>query len=527
MKHPLFSIDNSRHSTKAGFREQTTSGSPVGVVSRERSERFVARSAVSLRENAVFFLLSLFLLTSCEEEIPYNGPDEDGLMVVSCIATAGEPLNVAVTRSVFFLEPIPEDGIDIALADASVTATVDGIATPLVFNAETSHFVGEKPVEAGSTIVVSATHPRYGTSTATVAVPSAVPVAVTTDAQPYRQPTMEEIANMDIHVYARTDSVWNVTLHVGDHSSNYYRLTISSSYTFRPTFDIDDIPYYLPAASGDSQQRPTTPNYSQPLPTTPNHSQPLPTIPNHSQPFLTTPNHSQQLPTTPQVLPFGEDLGGAPSPSRQTTYGYRLLQIEDTDEDADGGTLVRNDSYFVLPAATSRVLSTESNDILQFLGIDIGDLGESWQRRDATFTFTRQQLEAADGLLTIQVPLCTPQWYGGNYYWYHPDEHYIGYNYTYEGEDYENYDYGNPWDYVDPRSFVAQLTLTVETLSPEYYAYMQSLKDYENTDFSLIGLFSEPVQVYSNTTAGIGIVAAEATQTITLTRPYVFELPTE
>lgn len=435
-----------------------------------------------------FFLLSLFLLTSCEEEIPYNGPDEDGLMVVSCIATAGEPLNVAVTRSVFFLEPIPEDGIDIALADASVTATVDGIATPLVFNAETSHFVGEKPVEAGSTIVVSATHPRYGTSTATVAVPSAVPVAVTTDAQPYRQPTMEEIANMDIHVYARTDSVWNVTLHVGDHSSDYYRLTISSSYTFRPTFDIDDIPYYyLPAASGDSQQ----------------------------------------LPTTPQVLPFGEDLGGAPSPSRQTTYGYRLLQIEDTDEDADGGTLVRNDSYFVLPAATSRVLSTESNDILQFLGIDIGDLGESWQRRDATFTFTRQQLEAADGLLTIQVPLCTPQWYGGNYYWYHPDEHYLGYNYTYDGEDYENYDYGNPWDYVDPRSFVAQLTLTVETLSPEYYAYMQSLKDYENTDFSLIGLFSEPVQVYSNTTAGIGIVAAEATQTITLTRPYVFELPTE
>ena len=58
-------------------------------------------------------------------------------------------------------------------------------------------------------------------------------------------------------------------------------------------------------------------------------------------------------------------------------------------------------------------------------------------------------------------------------------------------------------------------TLEVTRLDANMYHYLNSYRAYSNTDpESLIGMFSEPVQVYSNVRNAIGVVGAQSSPVV-------------
>ena len=71
-------------------------------------------------------------------------------------------------------------------------------------------------------------------------------------------------------------------------------------------------------------------------------------------------------------------------------------------------------------------------------------------------------------------------------------------------------------EYDEP-VFYEPFTLEVTRMDANFYQYLQSYRAYSSSDSeSLVGMFTEPVQVYSNVKKAIGVVGAQS-QPVTLT----------
>ena len=184
------------------------------------------------------FLL-LFLLSACETEIEYRGDEQDPLLVVNCIAEAGDVAYITVSHSVFFLDNTPD--ADVSLADASVTLEVNGDAATPAYDADWGMYIDNRQLHEGDRLKVTVMHPTYGTVTAEDTVPHSL--AVTSDEKlvPYQQPdpNSDDTDTPDLLAsYCRTDSVWKVTLHIDSPAEGIhcYRMTFDacSWYRVRP-----------------------------------------------------------------------------------------------------------------------------------------------------------------------------------------------------------------------------------------------------------------------------------------------------
>lgn len=115
------------------------------------------------RYTYILFLLML-CIAACENEIPYDGDYQDPKMVIHTVATAGEDsLTCYIGRSYFFLDTkpsIPEvlDSLTISLTGTSGDYTIirDSVA------GTAHHLRLSRPVEAGDTLHLQVTHPRFG-----------------------------------------------------------------------------------------------------------------------------------------------------------------------------------------------------------------------------------------------------------------------------------------------------------------------------------------------------------------------------
>ena len=111
--------------------------------------------------------------------------------------------------------------------------------------------------------------------------------------------------------------------------------------------------------------------------------------------------------------------------------------------------------------------------------------------------FTDQMVEDIEDILGEH------EYYGWGQYNMFSDRFFEGSEYSvtmeaywYVGEDYDNYE---------------PFTLEVTCLDANFYQYLRSYRAYSNSDpESLIGMFTEPVQVYSNVKNAVGIVGAQS-----------------
>lgn len=95
------------------------------------------------------------------------------------------------------------------------------------------------------------------------------------------------------------------------------------------------------------------------------------------------------------------------------------------------------------------------------------------------------------------------EYYGWGQYNMFSDQFFDGSEYTVTMEAY--WYVGEDYNYYEP------FTLEVTRLDANFYQYYKSYRAYSNSDpESLIGMFTEPVQVYSNVKNAIGVVGAQS-----------------
>jgi len=69
-------------------------------------------------------------------------------------------------------------------------------------------------------------------------------------------------------------------------------------------------------------------------------------------------------------------------------------------------------------------------------------------------------------------------------------------------------DHNKFYDMVDTTTYAHRVTIDLQSISKDYYLYLKSLKALEIAD----PFMSEPVQIYTNVTGGLGIVGARTNQ---------------
>jgi len=362
----------------------------------------------------------LLLLTACEKEITYHGPDEQPMLVVNIIGEADAPLAVEVSRSVFFLKVSEEDTADLTLKDAVVNLSINGTSAALAYDPDRRAYTDSRPVHEGDAVAVVVTHPAYGKATAEMTVPIAARGHFDSRTTPYVLPDTTESAwglGYSFVRSSRTDSVWHASVVIDDleGTTGYYRLTIDPSYTFRLT---DGPGSFLVGYNYNGDDFVENDDGSHTIRAMLSYSLPATTK------YVLDLGSSDPLEEFIGMIPgLGEE--GERYYSGRTTYLFTGDYLN-----AEGGTTVTFDIYLHTP---------------------------TWAGgRDYYYH---------------------PDWhYTGNYYVYY------GYGYPGSGDS-EQVDYGNPWDYVG-RDFVYTVNATIETLTPEYYYYLKSVEKYDGATWS-------------------------------------------
>ncbi|MBR4337881.1 MAG: DUF4249 family protein [Bacteroidaceae bacterium] len=186
----------------------------------------------------IFHFSLLLLLTACEKEITYNGPDEQPMLVVNIIGEAGAPLAVEVSRSVFFLKVSEEDTDNLTLKDAVVNLSINGTSAALAYDPDSQAYIDSRSVHEGDAVAVTVTHPTYGKATASMTVPIAARAHFDSRTTAYIPKDSTESAYGFGYQFvrgSRTDSVWHASVVIDDRegTTGFYRLTINPTYTFR------------------------------------------------------------------------------------------------------------------------------------------------------------------------------------------------------------------------------------------------------------------------------------------------------
>lgn len=183
----------------------------------------------------IIALVSTMMFSSCVNDIPYDAEIGAPKLVLNAILTPnGEQLTATVSRTAHFLDTEEPQ----RLSDATVTATINGEAYALTYDANTQKYVSHYGLNAGDEVTLTAIH-TLGTATATQRVTQPTNVNIVgTSMQPFVKPG-DPLSGM---LLSDVDSALVVSLHVDDPAdeANYYRLTINYEGSYEVTFR-DDI----------------------------------------------------------------------------------------------------------------------------------------------------------------------------------------------------------------------------------------------------------------------------------------------
>ncbi len=129
----------------------------------------------------IFALLTsaVLMLAACQEEIEFKGEEQDPQLVMYCLASAGEPLTVSISNSLFFLDDHRRSGFTahVDTAAGSVKVYVNGSSAPLRAVPELSEqqdrfiYRTDYVPQAGDRINVTASFPGLGEATGGTVVP--------------------------------------------------------------------------------------------------------------------------------------------------------------------------------------------------------------------------------------------------------------------------------------------------------------------------------------------------------------------
>ena len=172
------------------------------------------------RGRGLGWVFLLMIVTSCINELPYDEQIGAPRLVLNALLLPDSTLTATVSRTAHFLDTEEPQ----RLAEATVTATINGERMPLVYSADTRNYRSTYVLRSGDEVALTASH-AIGTAAATAQVTAPTPLAVVhTEMQPFTNPGDP----VSLATLNDVDSAMLVSLYIDDPAgeTNYYRLTM-------------------------------------------------------------------------------------------------------------------------------------------------------------------------------------------------------------------------------------------------------------------------------------------------------------
>lgn len=175
------------------------------------------------------------LLSACTKDIEYKGPDGKRMLILNSITEAGNVPVIEMSNSAFFLDSyysgnIIKTGVDVQI-------TINGQTGNANYSDSLKGFTDGRALNQGDVISVTATHPEFGTISATDTVPTIQGCSNTTRTKQYvPAKTMSEMFDDYVETFDddEVDSVFVVELEIGGRAdkTDYYILSIEPTMTY-------------------------------------------------------------------------------------------------------------------------------------------------------------------------------------------------------------------------------------------------------------------------------------------------------
>ena len=182
---------------------------------------------------SVLFCIAI-LASACVKDIDYNGPDGQSMLVVNCIAQEGTAPVFHLSRSRSFLEYYQSN--DDFKTGVDVNISINGNIKAASYSEQMGGYTDGRTINQGDIIKVSASHPEYGTVTATDTVPFIQAFQIDSHIKQYvHKKTFSEA--FDDYAFefddSKVDSSWVVEIDINDNQDhNDYYVIITESRAF-------------------------------------------------------------------------------------------------------------------------------------------------------------------------------------------------------------------------------------------------------------------------------------------------------
>ena len=206
----------------------------------------------------IIFAAAAVVMAACTKDIDYKGPDGDRMLIVNCIAQAGQVPVFEMSYSSFFLDSFYSGHVLNSGVDVSVS--INGQIGNAHYVDSLKGYTDGRILNQGDIISVKATHPDYGTVMATDTIPYAQSCNTYEYTDAYvAGKTIRQMFGMRRRRFddSLVDSTWVIEFEIGGHAgqTDYYILSIEPTMTYfkynepEARFDtiVDTLHYKIPA----------------------------------------------------------------------------------------------------------------------------------------------------------------------------------------------------------------------------------------------------------------------------------------
>ena len=177
-------------------------------------------------------LVAAVLICACTKDIEYKGPDSERMLIVNSITQSGNIPKFRMGHSAFFLDShYSGNSLD---SDVTVKVDINGQTQTATYVESLKAYTDGRAIKDGDIISVTASHPLYGTVSATDTVPYAQNCLFTDYRKEYvPTPTMSELFDDPYSIFdgSEVDSVWVTEIEIQgiDNERDFYMLSIEPS----------------------------------------------------------------------------------------------------------------------------------------------------------------------------------------------------------------------------------------------------------------------------------------------------------
>lgn len=129
-------------------------------------------------KNIIISALSALTLVSCSMDIEYKGKDGKRMLIMNSVVEAGQETYISVSRSSFFLDISRTGEVLTQSDDVTVSVDINGVELDARYVDSIHAFRDSRITMEGDIISIRASHPQYGTVTATDTIPYAHDIAM-------------------------------------------------------------------------------------------------------------------------------------------------------------------------------------------------------------------------------------------------------------------------------------------------------------------------------------------------------------